>query len=117
MIAPFTSFCNESVCAGGSGQTVWYRDNGHLTNAGAEVSHEPPPEPDAVLTTTTDALLAAFGNDDLRGLSAAGSTITGDPEAVRSLVMAVVVPAPNPAGEVGRSVPAGSGGTVPPDRS
>ncbi|GAA2638827.1 winged helix-turn-helix transcriptional regulator [Paractinoplanes durhamensis] len=66
----------------------------HLTSTGAKVSHEPPPEPDAVLTTTTDALLTAFGDNDLDGLVAAGSTITGDPEAVRRLLMAVNVPAP-----------------------
>jgi DNA-binding HxlR family transcriptional regulator len=65
-----------------------------LANTGAEVSHEPPLEPDAVLTTTTDALLAAFGYDDLRGLLAAGSAITGDPEAVRRLLVAVHVPTP-----------------------
>jgi DNA-binding HxlR family transcriptional regulator len=68
----------------------------HLTNAGAKVSHEPISEPDAVLTTTTAILVAAFGDDDLHGLVAAGSTITGDPGAVRRLLTAVNVPAPVP---------------------
>ncbi|HEY0002191.1 MAG TPA: winged helix-turn-helix transcriptional regulator [Actinoplanes sp.] len=67
----------------------------HLSNVGAEVSHEPPPRPDAVLTTTTNDLLAALGNDDLPRLLAAGSAITGDTDAVRRLLLAVVVPAPN----------------------
>jgi hypothetical protein len=66
----------------------------HLTTAGAEVSREPPVEPDAVLTTTTDVLLAAFGDEKLRGLMAAGSAIIGDPEAVRRLLVAVHVPTP-----------------------
>jgi DNA-binding HxlR family transcriptional regulator len=66
----------------------------HLTTAGAEVSREPPVEPDAVLTTTTDVLLAAFGDEKLRGLMAAGSAIIGDPEAVHRLLVAVHVPTP-----------------------
>lgn len=64
-----------------------------LTSAGAKVAHEPPEEPDAVLVTTTDALLAAFGSDDVAGLIAAGGVITGDHEAVRHLVSGVRVPA------------------------
>jgi hypothetical protein len=64
-----------------------------LTSAGAEVAHEPPEEPDAVLVTTTDALLAAVGSDDLAGLTAAGAVIIGDPEVVRHLVASVRVPA------------------------
>ncbi|MEJ3747823.1 helix-turn-helix domain-containing protein [Actinomycetes bacterium KLBMP 9797] len=63
-----------------------------LTSAGAEVAHEPPEEPNAVLVTTTDALLAAFGDDDLAALVAAGSVMIGDPEAVRRLVAGVRVP-------------------------
>jgi len=63
-----------------------------LTPAGAEVAHEPPGELDAVLVTTTDALLAAFGGDDLAGLVATGAII-GDPEIVRLLVANVRVPA------------------------
>jgi DNA-binding HxlR family transcriptional regulator len=56
----------------------------HLTSAGAEVAPGPPDEPDAVLATTTDALLAAFGRNDLTGPLAAGSVITsGNPEVVR----------------------------------
>ncbi|MFG2045637.1 winged helix-turn-helix transcriptional regulator [Dactylosporangium sp. NPDC048998] len=65
-----------------------------FTPAGAEIAHVPPEEPDAVLITTTDALLAAFGDDDLAGLVAAGAVIIGDPEAVRRLLVAVHVPAP-----------------------
>jgi DNA-binding HxlR family transcriptional regulator len=65
----------------------------HLTPAGAEVAHEPPEEPDAVLVTTTDALLTAFGRHDLAGLEAAGAVVSGDPEAVRRLVAGVRVPA------------------------
>ncbi|MGR6318963.1 helix-turn-helix domain-containing protein [Micromonospora soli] len=64
-----------------------------LTSAGAEVAHEPPDEPHAVLITTTDALLAAFGSDDLAGLVADGGVIIGDPEVVRHLVAGVRVPA------------------------
>jgi DNA-binding HxlR family transcriptional regulator len=64
-----------------------------LTPAGAEVAHEPPEEPDAVLVTTTDALLAAFNGDDLAGLVAAGAVIIGDPEVVRRLIAATRVPA------------------------
>ncbi|MEU4237134.1 helix-turn-helix domain-containing protein [Actinoplanes sp. NPDC026619] len=66
----------------------------HLTSAVAEVFHEPPLEPDAALTTKTDALLAAFGNADLRGLMDTGAAMSGDPEAVRRLLVAVQVPAP-----------------------
>jgi hypothetical protein len=65
-----------------------------LTPAGAEVAHEPPEEPDAVLVTTTHALIAAFGGDDLSGLAAATAVIIGDPEVVRRLVAGVRVPAP-----------------------
>jgi DNA-binding HxlR family transcriptional regulator len=61
-----------------------------LTPAGAQVSHETPESPDAVLMTTTDALLAAFGTDDLVGLEAAGAGITGDAEVVRRLVEGTV---------------------------
>jgi DNA-binding HxlR family transcriptional regulator len=57
-----------------------------LTSAGAEVTHEPPAKPDATLVTTTDALVAAYGSDDLAGLVAAGAVITGDPEVIRRLV-------------------------------
>jgi len=34
-----------------------------VTSAGAGVTHEPPEQPDAVPVSTTDALLAAFGDD------------------------------------------------------
>ncbi|MGW5360099.1 winged helix-turn-helix transcriptional regulator [Actinopolymorpha pittospori] len=64
-----------------------------LTSAGAEVAHEPPEEPDAVLTTRTDALLTAFGCNDLAELVATGAVITGDPEVVRRLIAGVRVPA------------------------
>jgi DNA-binding HxlR family transcriptional regulator len=63
-----------------------------LSSAGAEVAHEPPEEPDAVLVTTTDALLAAFGSDDLAGLEAASAVIIGDPKVVRRLVAGVRIP-------------------------
>ncbi|MFI6332426.1 winged helix-turn-helix transcriptional regulator [Micromonospora chersina] len=63
-----------------------------LTSAGAEITHEPPEEPHAVLITTTDALLAAFGSEELAGLVAAGAAIIGDPEVVRRLVAGVRVP-------------------------
>lgn len=66
----------------------------HYTHAGAEVSHEPPTKPDADLTTTTTALLAALGNHDPHSLTGAGSTVTGNPEVVRRLLTAVHVPAP-----------------------
>ncbi|MEV4622379.1 helix-turn-helix domain-containing protein [Asanoa sp. NPDC049573] len=62
-----------------------------LTSAGADVFHEPPEEPDAVVVTTTDALLAAFGSDDLAGLVAASAVIIGDHEVVRHLVAGVRV--------------------------
>ncbi|MEU2616119.1 hypothetical protein ABZ570_31810 [Micromonospora sp. NPDC007271] len=42
-----------------------------------------------VLVTTTDALAAAFGGDDLAGLVAVGTVIIGDPEVVRRLVTSV----------------------------
>jgi DNA-binding HxlR family transcriptional regulator len=61
-----------------------------LTSAGALVSHEPPERPDAFLITTTDALLAAFGADDVAGLEGAGAVISGDAEVVRSLVAGTV---------------------------
>jgi hypothetical protein len=60
-----------------------------ITSSGAEVAHESLEEPDAVLITTTDALLAAFGADDLP----ADADIVGDPEVVRRLVANVRVPA------------------------
>ena len=65
-----------------------------LTSTGAEVTHEPPEEPDAVLVTPTDALLAAFGSDDLAELAAAGAVIDGDPEAVRRLTAGTRVSPP-----------------------
>lgn len=64
-----------------------------LKSADADVTHEPPDEPDAILVTTTDAFLAAFGNDDLAGLVADGAVIIGDPEVVRHLIAGVRVPA------------------------
>jgi DNA-binding HxlR family transcriptional regulator len=65
----------------------------HLTPSGAEVSHEPPETPNAVLVTTTGDLLAAFGNEDIAKLVAAGTDIAGDPASVRRLVANVRVPA------------------------
>ena len=61
-----------------------------LTPTGAEVSHEPPEQPDVVLVTRTDALVAAFGRDDLDGLETAD--IVGDREVVRSLMTRVRIP-------------------------
>ncbi|WP_432992777.1 winged helix-turn-helix transcriptional regulator [Dactylosporangium sp. CA-233914] len=88
----------------GAALRIELRDHGpagvfgvRLTPAGAQITHEPPAEPDAVLVTTTDALLAAFGEDDLTGLTAAGAVITGDPQALRDLLAAVHVPAGQPA--------------------
>lgn len=66
-----------------------------VTPAGADVTHEPPEEPDAVLDTTTGALLDALGGNDLAGLVAAGAVITGHPEAVRHILGAVHVPQPH----------------------
>ncbi|MGW9196733.1 winged helix-turn-helix transcriptional regulator [Micromonospora chersina] len=71
-----------------------------LTSPGAAVTHEPPDEPDAVLVTTTDALLAAFGSDDLTGLAAAGAVVTGDPEVVRRLVAGTRAPGPERSGQL-----------------
>jgi hypothetical protein len=62
----------------------------HWSAAG--VAYEPPEAPDAVLVTTTDALLTAFGDDDLAELVAADAVIIGDPEVVRHLVANVRVP-------------------------
>jgi len=67
-----------------------------LTSTGAEVSHEAPDGPAAVLVTTSVALDAAFGDDDLAALLAAGATIDGDPHVVRRLVAGVRVPASAP---------------------
>ena len=64
-----------------------------ITPGGADTTHEPPETPDAVVVTTTEALLAALGDTDLAALVAAGAVITGDPEAVRRLLAAVHVPA------------------------
>lgn len=57
-----------------------------LTPAGAEVSHEPPEDPDAALITTTQALIAAFGIDDVAEFVKAGAVIRGDTKVVRRLV-------------------------------
>jgi hypothetical protein len=57
-----------------------------LTSSGAEVAHEPAEEPDALLVTTTEALVASFGDDDLTGLLGAGASISGDPAVVRRLL-------------------------------
>ncbi|SCL51193.1 transcriptional regulator, HxlR family [Micromonospora chersina] len=79
-----------------------------LTSAGAEVTHEPPGEPHAVLITTTDALLAAFGSDELAGLVAAGAAIIGDPGVVRRLVTGVRVPGATGQGSNGTAGPRGA---------
>lgn len=81
-----------------------------LTSAGAEVTHEPPEQPDAVLSATTDALLAAFGSADLAGHAAAGAAIIGDPEAVRRLVAGVRVPGATGQSSNGTPGPRGAGG-------
>ena len=67
-----------------------------ISSAGAQVSHEPPEHPDAVLITTTEALLAAFGTNDLAGLEAAGAVISGDAEVARRLVAGT---SPGPTGQ------------------
>ena len=64
-----------------------------LAGSGAEVTHGPPPAPDAAVVTTTGALPAAFGDADLAGLTAAGALVTGDAGAVRRLVAGVRFPA------------------------
>lgn len=61
-----------------------------LSSTGAEVSHEPPERPDAVLVTRTAALIAAFDRDDMGGLERAD--IVGDHEVVRSLMTRVRIP-------------------------
>ncbi|MFI6829174.1 winged helix-turn-helix transcriptional regulator [Kribbella sp. NPDC050241] len=81
-----------------------------LTSSGAAVAHEPPEQPDAVLVTPTDALLAAFGGDDLAGLVAAGAVIVGDSEVVRRLVVNVRVPAYTDQYSNGTPGPKGEGG-------
>lgn len=63
-----------------------------LTSTGATVDHQPPDNPDATLTTSTTALLAAFAqrrpadDGDLR--------IEGDPNAIHRLLAGVTVPDP-----------------------
>lgn len=64
-----------------------------LTSSGAHVTHQPPEEPDAVLVTKTDTLLASFRDDNLAGLEASGAVFAGDPEVVRHLIAGVCVPA------------------------
>lgn len=81
-----------------------------LTPAGAEVTHEPPEEPHAVLITTTDALLAAFGDNDLARLVAAGAVIIGDPDVVRRLVAGVRVPDSTDQHSNGTPAKGGAGG-------
>ncbi|MEU4191613.1 helix-turn-helix domain-containing protein [Kribbella sp. NPDC026611] len=85
-----------------------------LTSSDAEVTHEPPDQPDAVLTTTTDALLAALGAADLAGLRSAGAMIVGDPEVVRRLLANVRVPAPTDQHSPGTSRPGRAGSGHPP---
>jgi len=63
-----------------------------LAASGAGVSHAPPEEPDAVLITTTKALVASFGNADLAVLEAAGSIISGDREVIRGLCAGIHLP-------------------------
>ena len=72
-----------------------------LTSTGAEVTHEPPDEPDAILVTTTAHLAAAFGDDDLAGLDANDAVIAGDPKVVRRLVAGVRVPGATDQAEAG----------------
>jgi DNA-binding HxlR family transcriptional regulator len=63
-----------------------------LTATGADVAHQSPDEPDAVLSTTTSDLAAAFGDDDLAALEAAGAEIAGNRELVRRLIAGVRIP-------------------------
>ncbi|MEV4517151.1 helix-turn-helix domain-containing protein [Dactylosporangium sp. NPDC049525] len=95
------TYCTPSSQEPATTLRIELRDHGpagvfgvRFTPAGAETTHEPPDAPHAVLVTTTEALLAAFGNDDLADLVAAGADIIGDSEAVRRLLAAVHVPAP-----------------------
>jgi DNA-binding HxlR family transcriptional regulator len=67
-----------------------------LSGRGADVSHEPPPRPDATITSTTAALLAVLA--DPSRLSAALDTdlrIDGDAAAARRLLTGVVLPEHN----------------------
>ena len=38
VINPSIDLCNKTICSGGSGNTPWYRDRNHLTNAGAKAT-------------------------------------------------------------------------------
>ena len=67
-----------------------------LTPDGAEVVHEPPSDPDAVVTTTTGALLAAFGGGDPAGLRT-----VGDREAVHRFLADVRIPPARPGSDPG----------------
>ncbi len=63
-----------------------------LTPTGAAVDHQPPDNPDATLTTSTTALLAAF---DHHQLARRGEIhVNGDRDAVRRLITGVTVPTP-----------------------
>jgi DNA-binding HxlR family transcriptional regulator len=63
-----------------------------LTPTDATVDHQPPEHPDASLTTSTTALLAAFAQHHL---TIDGDThVDGDPDAVRRLITGTAVPTP-----------------------
>jgi DNA-binding HxlR family transcriptional regulator len=62
-----------------------------LTGTGAAVDHQPPDNPDATLTTSTTALLAAF---DRHQLPDDDARLDGDRDAVHRLVTGVAIPAP-----------------------
>jgi DNA-binding HxlR family transcriptional regulator len=66
-----------------------------LTPTGATVDHQPPDNPDATLTTSTTALLAAF---DQHRLPDEDTRLDGDRDAIRRLVAGVTVPTPTPVG-------------------
>jgi DNA-binding HxlR family transcriptional regulator len=62
---------------------------------GAEVRHEPPEQPDAVITTDIPTLLRVLGNpDQLAKIPKRRLTISGDPVTVRRLVAGVTPPQP-----------------------
>ncbi len=96
------TYCTPSPRRPAAALRIELRDHGpagvfgvHLTPAGAGTTHEPPAAPDAVLATTTVALLAAFGTGDLTALVAAGAAVTGSTDLVRHLLAAVRVPTPD----------------------
>jgi DNA-binding HxlR family transcriptional regulator len=64
----------------------------------ARVSHEPPDQPDAVITTDIATLLGVLGDPERSSsIPERHMAITGDPDAVRQLLTGVAAPEPEPA--------------------